>query len=62
MEKLKVLLNKVFDSDGNVLPCGREVCKELISTASQIYPNVNFGNVETGQMNIDNMLQLRSMF
>lgn len=59
MEKLKVLLNAVFEEDGAVRPCGRETCKKLISVASEKYPNVDFGNPNTGIMNIEVMNKLR---
>lgn len=59
MEKLKVLLNAVFDEDGAIRPCGRETCKKLISVASEKYPNVDFGSADTGIMNIEAMDKLR---
>lgn len=49
------LYNKVFDSDGSVRLCGRETCKKLIEACSNAYPNVNFGDLESGCMNIDNI-------
>ena len=49
------LYNKVFDSDGSVRLCGRETCKKLIEACSNAYPNVNFGDLESGCMYIDNI-------
>lgn len=60
MDKLNILLNEVFDENGNIRPCGREACQELISEASITYPGIDFGNAKTGIMNIENMLKLRS--
>lgn len=46
---------KVFDEDGNVQLCGREKCKNLIRILKQQIPEVNFGDEETGFMNIENI-------
>ena len=59
-EKLKNVITKVFYENGEIRPCGREKCQELISLASQIYPEINFGNPDTGIMNMDAMKELRS--
>lgn len=52
--------NKIFDKDGNVLACGREHCKNLISLA-YIVDGKNsrfYGNPHTGFMNTNNIQQL----
>lgn len=59
-EKLKTVITEVFNENGEIRPCGREKCKELISLASQIYPKINFGDPNTGIMNMDAMKELRS--
>lgn len=59
MEKLKRLMSQVFDSKGNIKPCGREVCKALIKQAKRLYPGPNYGDETTGFMKVDNLLKLR---
>lgn len=59
-EQLKTVITEVFNSNGEIRPCGREKCQELIFLASQIYPEINFGNPDTGIMNTDAMKELRS--
>ena len=48
----------VFDENGNVRPCGRDACIELIRTASCIVPDKDFGDVSSGFMNVDRMHKL----
>ena len=44
----------VFGPNGKVFPCGREACVDLIKACNEFSnPRINYGNVETGQMNID---------
>lgn len=52
-EVVKDAYYKVFDTCGNVRACGRETCIELIEACSCRQPDIYFGNVETGQMNIE---------
>lgn len=47
-----VLYKQVFNNDGGVKLCGRDVCKELILLSNQIEPSVNHGNVNTGFIEI----------
>ncbi len=49
----------VFDERGKVKLCGRENCKELIKRANAIDPNTDYGNVETGCMNVQSMILLK---
>lgn len=51
--------NKVFDSDGNVKPCGRSACSRLIEIADKIETNVYHGNANNGMMNVPSILALR---
>ena len=51
--------NKVFDNNNQIKLCGRLECIKLITIANNIETNVNHGNVNTGIINIDNMLKLR---
>lgn len=44
---------EVFDSKtGEVRLCGRDACKRLMATCSKLYPDVIFGSMDTGYMNI----------
>lgn len=53
--------NKVFDANGNVVACGRNMCSKLINIAKCIGDkNVNYGNVDTGYMNIASIKELHT--
>lgn len=44
---------EVFDEKtGEVNLCGRDACKRLMQMCSQLYPDVIFGSMDTGYMNI----------
>ncbi len=50
---------KVFDAQGRVRPCGRDTCIALIEECKKIKPNTDFGDVNTGYMNIEAIKALR---
>jgi len=52
IDQFKKLYNEVFDANGNIKPCGRRKCIELIELAKQIKPNNNYGNNVNGFLNI----------
>lgn len=52
MLKFRTDYQKVFTPEGQIKPCGREACKELIEDANRIGIG-DFGNEETGVMNVD---------
>lgn len=54
------LYDLVFDENGNIKACGREVCKELIVLANQIEKNVKHGDETTGMMEVDTIKSLRA--
>ena len=54
------LYDLVFDKDGNIKACGREICKELIVLANQIEKNVKHGDETTGMMEVDAIKSLRT--
>jgi hypothetical protein len=63
MDELLNAFSEVFDPEGHVLNCGREKCKKLIVLANKFFPNYNskyYGDVQTGWMNKENLLILRS--
>lgn len=46
----------VFDKNtGEINVCGRDACKALMAACSELYPDKNFGDIETGYMNIDSV-------
>jgi hypothetical protein len=51
MDNVRSLVFEVIDQNGNMRACGREKCKELIRILKDLYPNVDFGNPETGFVN-----------
>ena len=52
------LVWEAFTDDFNVKPCGRETCKKLIVHLNSLYPSINFGNVETGFLHIDEIKEV----
>lgn len=58
MNLLEEKYNKVFDADGDVKACGREITKELIAACMKLEPRTDFGNIQTGVMNVENIKQL----
>ena len=50
---------EVFDEKGNPKACGRRKCSELIELCYQIDDKSDFGNVQTGIMNVSNILSLK---
>lgn len=49
---------KVFDTNDNIKPCGRNITISLIEIAKQLEENVDFGNNRTGVMNVSNIKAL----
>lgn len=50
--------NKVFNSDGTIKVCGRDLCKKLIAEADRLEPGISHGNLENGYMNIESIQRL----
>lgn len=61
MKQFIQTFNEVFDENGNVKPCGREKCKELIAIASRIDNKTNFGDIHTGFMKVKNLKHLKEI-
>lgn len=55
MNDIKKLYVEVFDENGNVRLCGREKCKELIMVCQLKWPDIDFGDITSGFMNVDNI-------
>lgn len=53
VSKLVKKYHVVFNNEGDIKPCGRKACQDLILTCSQMEPNENFGNLNTGIMNVE---------
>ena len=51
-KKVREQLDRVFTQNGEVKACGRAECRKAIQAASEFYPGVDFGNIETGIMNL----------
>lgn len=49
------IYNKVFNTNGTMKVCGRDLCMKLISVANTIDNSTNYGNLTTGMINIDNI-------
>lgn len=52
------LYGNVFDVDGEVKLCGRECCRNLITLADKIEPDVEHGNIRDGFMHVDKIKNL----
>ncbi len=52
MNYLKLLYDQVFNSDGSVKNCGKDKCIELICALKDKCVGIDFGNQNTGMMNI----------
>lgn len=57
-----VKFKDVFNSDFTIKACGREATKSLIYECSKIKPYIDFGNSETGFMNVGNILNLYNSY
>lgn len=53
------IYQKVFDENNITKNCGRELCSQLIECAQNVDETINFGNPDTGIMNIPNLRILR---
>ena len=52
--EIRALYSRVFDENGNVKPCGRRNCIELIRVLES-ETNINCGDKDTGYMNVENI-------
>ena len=52
--------NDVFDSEDKVKVCGREACIKLIKICNKISPNMDYGSVNTGFINVENVVNLKN--
>ena len=57
-DKFLDIYNKVFDENGGIKPCGRNITISLIDMAKKLDPGKDFGNTHTGIMNVDNIKKL----
>ena len=58
---LKDQYEKVFDKEGNIKPCGRVECMKLITLCYALDKSgTDYGNVDTGNMNVENIKKLYS--
>lgn len=58
IRQFKELYNDVIDANGNVKACGRDKCIKLIQLAKSINVRGQFGNIKTGYMKVDNIIEL----
>jgi hypothetical protein len=56
-ENFKRLYKQVFDVNGNITACGREKCIELMLAANKIKTG-NYGDTNSGRLNIENVKEL----
>ncbi len=56
---MKELFNLVFDEQNNVKPCGRKYTIQLMEELYKVHPEEDFGNIETGFLNVENVLKYK---
>ena len=52
--EITTLYERVFDEDGNIKPCGRKKCIDLIMALEQA-TNIPCGDKNTGYMSVENI-------
>lgn len=50
------LFARVFTSDYEVKPVGRDACRDLIMVLSELEPGTDFGDIQTGFMQLTNVI------
>lgn len=58
LQELKTQFGNVFGTNFTVKPCGREEVKKLIELAEKYDNSKNYGNLVTGFMFKDNLIDL----
>ena len=59
--EFNTLYNKVFTPDGDIKPCGREMCKNLISLCDIITDTKDkYGDKEKGFMDVKSIKELKA--
>lgn len=53
MNEMLELYDEVFDANGAIKTCGRNACKKLISACQKLDKNTNFGDLQSGYMNVE---------
>lgn len=57
-EEFLELYEEVFDAEGNIKACGRDKCKKLMLAAKRLDNRADYGNIETGFMDISELHEL----
>ena len=57
-KKFMNLYPRVIDDNKNVKDCDISIKSELVAAARSIMPNVDFGNMVNGRINVENMVHL----
>jgi len=52
------LCDEIFDANRNFRSCGRELCISLIRVCNEILPEKDYGNVDSGFVNRENVFEL----
>ena len=58
-DKFFSIYAEVFDEKGNPKACGRRKCAELIALCYQVDGKNDFGTIQTGIMNVSNIISLK---
>ena len=51
----ETLYNLVFNIDGSEKACDKQIKQQLIKIANHLNPGLDFGDIKTGRININNM-------
>lgn len=62
IEHFNELFESCINENGEVLPCGRQMCIRLIHFAKRNFPDgeVVYGDESTGYMNVEKLISLHS--
>lgn len=55
-----IAYNDVFTEENEIKACGREKCMKLIGICNEIDPITNFGNIDTGMMEVKAIQSLKN--
>ncbi len=51
----ETLYNLVFNIDGSEKACDKQIKQQLIKIANYLNPGLDFGDIKTGRINVNNM-------
>lgn len=59
VDKFLEQYNRVFNTDDSIKACGRNECIQLIHLANKVDSSIGHGNIGTGHMHVDRIVDLK---